>query len=91
MNKSELVKAISDELLITQTDTKEMIECLFDNVIKCLEDGEKVTITGFGSFNLVKRAARKAHNPQTGAEIDVPEKTVVSFISSGKLKGKVNS
>lgn len=90
MNKSELIKKISDDLLITQTDAREVLDCLFDNVTECLGNGEKVTITGFGSLNLIKRAARKARNPQTGVEIDVPSKTVVSFTSSGKLKDKVN-
>lgn len=91
MNKSELVKKVSDELLITQTDAREVIEALFDSMIESLGNGDKVTITGFGSLNLVKRAARKAKNPQTGAEIDVPAKTVVSFTSSGKLKERVNN
>jgi len=90
MNKSELINKVSDELNITNTDAREVIDCTFNTIFNSLSNKEKVTITGFGSFNLVGRAARKAHNPKTGQEIDVPAKTVVSFISSGKLKKAVN-
>jgi nucleoid DNA-binding protein len=91
MNKSELVKKVSDELLVDSLEVREVIDIIFDMISDSLGDGDNVTITGFGSFNLVRRAARTARNPKTGEELNVPEKTVVSFISSGKLKGRVNN
>ena len=91
MNKSELIKKVSDDTFVTQTEIRNVVDAVLDTIIESLGNGEKVTLTGFGAFNLVERAARKARNPQTNEEIDVPAKTVVSFTSSGKLKDKVNS
>jgi len=51
-----------------------------------LKKGDSVSIFGFGSFKLVKRAARKGHNPRTGAEINIPESTAVKFTPSKALK-----
>lgn len=91
MNKSELVKKVSDELLNEPEEAREMIDVVFDFISESLEGGENVTIIGFGSFNLVKRAAREARNPKTGEKIQVPEKTVISFTTSGQLKEKINN
>lgn len=90
MNKAELIDAIASESSLSKADAKKALESTLDVISKSLKKGEKVSLVGFGSFSVSKRAARVGRNPQTGAEIKIAAKSVVKFKSGAELNEKVN-
>ena len=66
------------------------MEALTDSVAKTLKKGDKVTLVGFGTFSVSKRAARKGRNPQTGKEIQIKAKKVAKFKAGAELSKTVN-
>ena len=79
MTKKEIVKAISEEIGLTQLKTKEIVQKTFDAIVETLVTDGRIELRNFGVFEVKKRAARKARNPRTGDKVDVPEKFVVTF------------
>ncbi len=79
MTKKEIVRRISEELGLKQTDTKEVVQRTFDAIIEALATEQRVELRNFGVFEVKKRAARKARNPKTGEEVLVPARFVVTF------------
>ena len=90
MNKAELIDAIASEASITKADAKNVLEGMITAITKTLKKGDKVSLVGFGSFSVSKRAARTGRNPQTGAEIKIAAKKVVRFKAGAELADKVN-
>ena len=90
MNKEELVQEIAKKTKATQKDTAEILSVMLEVIEKNVAKGKKVTLVGFGTFQPKKRAARTGRNPQTGAEIQIPAKTVPSFTAGKAFKEKVN-
>ena len=78
-NRKDLINGIAAETGMTKKDAKVALEAIIDSMKSALADGEKVQLVGFGSFQVVERAARKGRNPQTGDEINIPAKNVVKF------------
>ena len=66
MNKSQLIEAVAADSGLTKADSARAIDSLLDTVTKSLKKGDEVSITGFGKFSVVKRAARQGVNPRTG-------------------------
>lgn len=91
MNKAELINKVSEKSGLTKTKTAEVIEALVETIQGTLSEGEKITLVGFGSFDVSKRDARKGRNPKTGESIDIAAKTVVRFRSGKELSESVNS
>ncbi len=89
MTKKEIVKAISEELGLTQLKTKEIVQKTFDAIIKTLVEEKRIELRNFGVFEAKKRAARKARNPRTGKEVFVPEKFVVTFKPGKEMEQRV--
>ena len=90
MTKAELVKTLKEQTgLATLAQAEEAYEKMFTIIADSLKKGDAVSISGFGSFKAVKRAARKGRNPQTGEEIQIPASTAVKFTSSKALKKSV--
>ncbi len=91
MTKAELVDKIYAKAALP---SKAKAEEALDAVISCLRDalvaGDTVTFTGFGSFKVNTRAARKGRNPRTREEIDIPESKVVKFTPGKTLKDAIN-
>ncbi|MCA9071263.1 MAG: integration host factor subunit beta, partial [Planctomycetaceae bacterium] len=79
MTKKEIVKAISEEIGLTQLKTKEIVQKTFDAIVETLVREERIELRNFGVFEVKKRAARKARNPRTGERVDVAAKYVVTF------------
>lgn len=79
MTKKEIVKAISEETGRTQLEIKRIVQRTFDAIIETLVTEGRVELRNFGVFQVRPRAARKARNPRTGRQVDVPEKFVVTF------------
>ena len=89
MTKKEIVKAISDEIGMTQLKTKEIVQKTFDAIVKTLITEKRIELRNFGVFEVKKRAARKARNPRTGDKVFVPEKFVVTFKPGKETEEKV--
>ena len=89
MNKADLIGAIASESKLTKANAKKALEAFLKVTSGSLKKGEKVTLVGFGTFNVAKRAARIARNPRTGKEIKVPARKVAQFKPGAELKGLV--
>ena len=87
MTKAELVKNLKEQAgLPTQAQAEAAYEKLFALIGASLKNGDAVSISGFGSFKVVDRAARKGRNPRTGQEIDIPASRAVKFTPGKALK-----
>lgn len=91
MNKSELIDSLSEETTFSKKDVARVLESLTRIVERTLKKGEKVSITGFGSFWLSKRPARKGINPSTKERINLPEVNVPRFKAGKNLREVVRS
>ena len=92
MTKSELVRALSEKLPeLRQRDVELAVNCMLEQMTKALEDGERIEIRGFGSFNIHQRPPRLARNPKTGESVDLPAKTVVHFKSGEQMRDRVDA
>lgn len=89
MTKKEIVKAISEEIGLTQLRTKEIVQKTFDAIVETLVEDGRIELRNFGVFEVKKRAARKARNPRTGQRVDVPEKFVVTFKPGKEMEERV--
>jgi DNA-binding protein HU-beta len=89
MNKAELIAKIAEDAGLTKTQANATIDSFVDAVTKTLKKGDKVTLVGFGTFSVSKRAARNGRNPQTGAVIKIKAKKVAKFKAGKELSAKI--
>lgn len=89
MNKASLVAAMAASTGLTKKDAAAALESFMSAVSSSLKKGDAVTLTGFGTFKTVKRAARTGRNPQSGKEIKIPARTVAKFAPGKGLKDAV--
>lgn len=89
MNKTELVSAVTKESNVKKRDVEAVIEALTNTIMSEVAKGEKVQITGFGSFERKERSARTVKNPRTQESIDVPASKAPSFSAGTAFKEKV--
>ena len=89
MNKTEFVEAVAKEAKASKAAANEMVNAVVAVVTKALKKGESVQITGFGTFEVAKRAARKGRNPATGKEIKIPASKAPKFKAGAVLKKAV--
>tara|TARA_B100001939_G_C16768354_1_gene541476 strand:+ start:169 stop:603 length:435 start_codon:yes stop_codon:yes gene_type:complete len=89
VTKKEIVKAISEELGLTQLKTKEIVQKTFDAIVDTLVTDGRIELRNFGVFEVKKRAARRARNPRTGGQVQVPEKYVVTFKPGKEMEARV--
>jgi len=90
MNKADLIKEVAFATGMTKVKTNEVIDAIVNAIQNSLSKGEKVTLIGFGSWDVATRKERKGRNPKTGVEITIPEKKVARFKSGTKLGRLVN-
>ena len=90
MNKSELIDAMAGDAGISKAAAKAALESLIGCVGSTLKGGGRVSLVGFGSWSVSKRAAREGRNPQTGATIQISAKNVVKFKAGADLSSSVN-
>jgi len=90
MNKTELIEAMAAEAGISKAAGGKALNGMMDAVKSTLKKGGKVSLVGFGSWDVSKRAARNGRNPQTGATIKIAAKNVVKFKAGSELKNSVN-
>ena len=89
MTKAELISKIADDAGITKVAAGNALSSFMEAVEKTLKKGDKITLTGFGTFSVSKRAARKGRNPFTGETIKIKAKKVAKFKASKELSGKM--
>jgi len=88
ITKEELIEAVA-KVCDSKKQANDAVNELLDSITKFLTKGQKVTLTGFGTFNVSKRAARMGVNPRTGAKIKIPARTVPKFKAGKALKDAV--
>ncbi len=90
MNKTELIAAIAEKAELSKKDAEKALNAFTATVTDALAKGETVTLVGFGSFEVKKRAARNGLNPQTKETIKIPAKKLPSFKAGKALKDSVD-
>lgn len=91
MNKTELVEKIADSTDLTKTDVDRVVSSFVDVVTEALVAEDKVTLKGFGNFEVRKREARTGRNPQTGETIQIKASKAPAFKASTTLKKAINN
>ena len=89
MNKAELCAALTKETGFSKKDVERFTEAFIETITESLQQGDKVQFTGFGTFAVKERAARKARNPRTGEEIEVAASKAAVFTAGKALKNSV--
>jgi len=90
MTKAEVIKIICEKTGFALKESTEIVDHLFDILKETLESGEKVKISGFGNFNIRAKRPRKGRNPQTGEEMVITGRKVVTFKPSPVLRKVLN-
>lgn len=89
LTKAELAELLFDRLGLNKRESKDMVEAFFDSVHEALVRGEEVKLSGFGNFQVRRKAPRPGRNPRTGESVPIEERNVVTFHASHKLKAIV--
>jgi DNA-binding protein HU-beta len=89
MQKTDLIKMVADKTGATQKTTAEVVNAAIEVISAALARGEKVTLTGFGTFEVRERAEREGVNPQTRAKITIPASKTPGFSASSTLKDAI--
>ena len=90
MNKTQLIEAVASDSGLSKADSARAIESLVDTVTKALKKGDEVSITGFGKFSVVKRAARAGVNPRTGERVKIKASKAPKFSAGASLKQAIH-
>jgi DNA-binding protein HU-beta len=90
MTKAELIEALSNKLPLNKADAERAINILLDDVIAALRQGERVNISGFGTFSVSERQARTGRNPKTGESIEIAASRSAKFKPGKQLKDSLN-
>ena len=91
MNKPDLAKAVAAKTKMKIKDTEAAVDQVFAVIAEALKNGEKVQISGFGSFEAKNRAARVGRNPHTHEKMEIPAFKNAAFSPSKTLKNKINN
>jgi DNA-binding protein HU-beta len=86
MTKSDLVERLSAKAELTRPRAEELVDFLLNDVTEALKKGEKVNISGFGTFTVSMRKARTGRNPKTGEPIEIPASRSAKFKAGKTLK-----
>ena len=90
MNKAELIAEVAAKTGLSKKDSEKAVNATLDTVTASLESGEKVSLVGFGVFDVKEREARMGRNPKTKEEIPIPASRVAQFKAGKALKEAVD-
>ena len=79
MNKAQLVEAIALDANISKIDARKAVDAIIRVTVQSLREGERLTLTGLGTFSVQQKAARIGRNPRTGAPVKIPPRKAVKF------------
>ena len=85
MNKTGLIEAVAAKAQVSKAEAAKVIDAALEAAAEALKKGEAVQLVGFASINIVKKAARKAKNPRTGAVLNIPARKVVKIKAGSKF------
>jgi len=91
MTKADIVEKIYEKVGFSKKESAELVETVFDLIKTTLEDGDKIKIAGFGNFVVKEKSDRRGRNPQTGEEITIVARKILTFKPSQVLKSAINS
>jgi integration host factor subunit alpha len=91
MTKADIVEKIYEKVGFSKKDSAELVELVFDIIKGTLETGDKIKIAGFGNFVVKDKADRRGRNPQTGEEITITARKILTFKPSQVLKASLNA
>src|SRR5438132_8191017 len=91
MTKADIVEGVYEKVGFSKKESAEIVELVFDTLKETLERGDKIKISGFGNFQVRHKKARIGRNPQTGKEIEISARRVLTFRPSQVLKSALNS
>ena len=91
MTKADLIESIYLKTGFSKKDSAEIVETVFDLIKDTLEEGEKIKIAGFGNFVVKEKSTRRGRNPQTGEEIEISARRILTFKPSQVLKNAINN
>ena len=86
MNKAQLVEAIALDANISKIDARKAVDAIIRVTVQSLREGERLTLTGLGTFSVQQKAARVGRNPRTGAAVKIPPRKAVKFRPTIELK-----
>lgn len=89
MNKTELIQAVTEKADVSKKEATKIVEATFESITEALQNGEKIQLIGFGTFEVRERAARKGRNPRTKEDIEIPASKVPAFKPGKALKDAV--
>jgi len=89
LTKADLAELLFDKLGLNKRESKDMVEAFFEIIHGTLVGGNDVKLSGYGNFNIRRKAPRPGRNPRTGESIPIAARNVVTFHASHKLKGQV--
>jgi len=90
VNKNDLIAAVADAAELSKADSGKAVDAVFEAITKALKKGDDVRLVGFGTFDVVKRAASEGRNPRTGEKIKIPASTQPKFRPGKGLKDALN-
>jgi integration host factor subunit alpha len=86
MTKADLVEIVFEKVGLSKKEAQDIIEIIFDTIKNAFVEGEAVKVPGFGTFNVRQKASRRGRNPQTGDELEISPRRVLTFKASNQLK-----
>lgn len=90
MTKADIIENTYDKVGISKKETSRIVQSVFDIMKETLESGENIKISGFGNFTVRQKKKRRGRNPQTGEEIEITARKVITFKTSNILKDLIN-
>lgn len=90
MTKADLVEKVYLKTGFSKKESSDIVEMVFDLMKSTLENGEKIKLAGFGNFVVKQKATRRGRNPQTGEEIEICSRNILTFKPSQVLKAAIN-
>ncbi len=90
MNKGELIDAVAASADLSKTDATDAVDAVIKQITRALRKGDQVSLVGFGTFSVKRRAARAGRNPRTGETIQIKASNVPGFKAGKGLKDAVN-
>ncbi len=91
LTKADLTEDLFEQLGFNKRESKEFVDCFFEEIRSMLESGSYVKLSGFGNFELRDKNERPGRNPKTGEEIPISARRVVSFKPGQKMRTRVES
>ena len=91
MTKADIVETIYEKIGFSRKESAEIVDLVFDLIKETLENGEKIKISGFGNFIIREKRSRKGRNPQTGEEIQISARRVLTLKPSQVLRKALNT